>query len=279
MSEHATRAVVSVNDLRDRVVSEYELCKQAAISMMSHAVLCGEALIELRSMVEKDYGWYAWCGEHLPITTAMAGHYMRIAKHSELILDSGVTTITAARRLLTDTLAEAPPKYDKETIDRAIEMHGSGVSIIKISEILGPSKSTIRDWIDPKWRIVRSEYNRARSAKVRRALRSQERQDAVRKVGRGLDVAYTHVRKALESLDGYRGELVDCNKRSARRALGSLESAQDCMALAATATSNKKSLEAVGSAMSRLYEAEDSIVADAKRGNLTPATIPPQNRL
>lgn len=75
---------------------EHEAARGYARKTLDHAVACGEAILEARSMVGEGQ-WQAWMRANLTMEITTANMYARLANYSAELRAAGVTSIQAAR--------------------------------------------------------------------------------------------------------------------------------------------------------------------------------------
>lgn len=190
----------TLSELLGRANREHGLVEEALGQALDHVIKCGEAL----SVVRRDYsdrfkGWEAWAEENFAGGHTVASYYMRIYEHRDLVRD--LPNVTQAMKRLRGMPALRPPGYrgySEEVREEARALAGSGMSHSEIARMIGVTRDTITNWVDPealrrhrertrKWHAERRAEQRQK--KVEAAERAAERE--ARRVGGALAEAYS----------------------------------------------------------------------------------------
>lgn len=173
-----------LRELITRIRGEHDGTTAALASALDHAVRCGEALIEAKTLVPPG-GWGDWLDSNVPVSRQIASGYMRLAAFKDSLDQS--LTITSNLQLLRGMppMRRGTPRLPEGTREEALRMHDAGGSISEIARALGITKDTVRGWVRPDWRDRRREElnadartRRATAALERRAAADEQTQDA-----------------------------------------------------------------------------------------------------
>lgn len=187
----------TLDELVKTINREHDAVMDAAQSVVAHAILAGEALIQAKALVPHGQ-WEAWTGQQFPDRHGKTLRlYMRLARNADAIREANPKTITAAQRLI---VGESFIAGNDELRAEARRLKREGLSVNEICAKLGRSKPTIYAWLDPKEAEKRRRRKKQESRRARRALHRQERDAAARKAGGSISHGYANVRKALEAL-------------------------------------------------------------------------------
>lgn len=222
-------------ELAERVKAEHELVTSSLADALSHAILAGEALLLAHDMIiPNGYdAWNEWTRTTLGKSARMASAYMRIATYRDHIpAGASVTEAHAlylrgfpaighagAQHAIPDGVRQEVLRLDKQHVARR-----------EIAKMLGVSRTTVANIVDPAQRRRHKEgVNRAK-AKARAAkaaLRAKERADLVRAAGGSVARAYSLLRQAISELDAALGEAKPDVRDGLRNALASAHKAED----------------------------------------------------
>lgn len=182
----------SLAELADRANREHSEVVRAGISMVQHAIMAGEALLAAKQQC--DGSWIDWVDEHFDAHHSTATSYMRLATYKHVIYrDLANPTLVEAVKYLRG-LPRADRDYDTsagkalpaELKSEALRLHQRGVPNMEIARLLDVSYGTVYSWTHAEvWRRsqARRQAAKARRKAEREALRRQERERAMRKLG------------------------------------------------------------------------------------------------
>jgi len=201
---------VSLEDLAATINSEHNLAYRATLDALTHAILCGEALIEARTNVP-DGEWLRWVADNLHIGSGALHRYVRLAtyKHHLLTAEHEPKSINAAIGYLRQIDAPASstgrtgrkPSFD---VDEAKRLRKQGLNFTQIGEALGVSDVAVWRQLTPGATAQAMRYT-ARARKQRRAaakaLAQQQRADAVARTAGNPAEAYALLRRCAVTLD------------------------------------------------------------------------------
>ncbi len=98
-------------DLAEQIDREHELCREATVSVVEHAVRAGELLVQAKD--RRGHGaWTSWLEQHCSVTPRQARRYMSLAKNQDRLDEAKRTwksdfTLAEAMELLSE-LQESP---------------------------------------------------------------------------------------------------------------------------------------------------------------------------
>lgn len=182
---------------------QHELVGEALGQALQHVILAGAALNEARNNHVAFKGWEAWVEENFDGGHTVASHYMRIYEYRDLIAE--LPNVAQALKRLQGMPALRRPGYrgySPEVREEARALAGSGMTNKEISDIIGASPGTIRNWLDPEalkqHRERVKKYSAERKAEQRRkkqeaAQRAAEKE--AKRVGGSIAEAYSLVHK------------------------------------------------------------------------------------
>lgn len=226
----------SLSDLADRATAEYRLAGESAVSVVEHAIVCGEALLQAQARVP-DGKWGVWCQENVAeIDFTTVTRFCRLATYRAQIEQGEFSTIRQAMGYLRTLSIPPRPTGPKRVlvkldVDEARKLHKQGMSYVHIGEVFGVSHQHVALQLDPERRKRKKALDRQR-AKERRAQRdaliAQERHEAVRKRGGSASDAYALLRRAALAIDKAISETEDVSERTKlTAALGLAHKAED----------------------------------------------------
>jgi hypothetical protein len=208
---------------------EYEAGRAAAEASLSHAIACGEALLELRTRLKAaGDNWQAWCERHFAGSYCTANRLIRIAVYKERLPHTAMYPHEALAALsdLPVTRGYSALRVEAERLAASTDMTPR-----QIAMSLGVAHSTVGTWLDPRRRQKQREAeaaSRRRRKAAQRALRQQDRDDAMRRHGGGVAECYSLVRKTAQQLDRTADRHEDPEVRHAlREALSAIARAED----------------------------------------------------
>jgi hypothetical protein len=229
LSEWATD--LSLEDLVVAIAREHELVRSSLSNGLNHALRAGDLLLDARARIPHGQ-WGSWLADQdLNITMEHATTYMRIARHRDLVIRMGATTLGQARGLLASSSAR-DSRIDPTLVAEAQRLRASGLLLREIGEELGVSPNTVQRWVNPaaeeRYRAKRRKMTRA----GRSALRKEQRSKAARQIGGDLGEAYSLIRRALDLLENASTQHAKGTRRHIRSSMASLYNAEDEIARA-----------------------------------------------
>ena len=240
MSVTPVVGTVTLDELAARANAEHELVVKAGEAMIEHAIRAGEALLEAQAQLPWGQ-WEPWLDEHFNQSRVNAAIYMRIARYRDFVIESGITSIRSARRLLSehcDSEAQEPPRHPQHLRleVEACRLHKSGMPKKHIAELLDVRPEQVTYWTNPAAYRKRIEGNRRRKRRAqeaRRALERQRRDAAVKKIGGSAAEMYSLIRKALQEGETAEAQVEGRDHRLAmREAISALHKAEDEIVIA-----------------------------------------------
>lgn len=198
---------------------EHLLVLQAGASMVDHAITAGEALLAAKMQVPKG-AWGNWLRENFEPSDWTAKTYMRLAQHKdEVRANLEAPTLTEAITHLRGLPTTRRRNYVSEaTKQEALSLRAEGESIRTVASKLGVSRQAVRDWTDPAYYQSRRKKQASKQRRGRVALRAQERERSIRKIGGPVAESYALIRRTAQALDRAHSTSED---REVRRALSS----------------------------------------------------------
>jgi hypothetical protein len=206
---------LSLDDLAATANSECRMTEETLQRGLSegltHAILCGEALLAAQERVPVGE-WVKWLEERFIAGKGTAQEYMRVATFRETLKSHGIKSLySAVGFLTTKQLVRSPNRrsYPAAVRELVVGLCADGASIVDAAQLADVPVATARRWLDPAYaQRQRESSSRAARRRVlaRRALRRQERQEAIEralvKEGEAFNEAYTLVTR----LDGLLGQ-------------------------------------------------------------------------
>lgn len=214
---------------------------------LSHAISCGEALLEARERVDGG-GWEQWLRENWNFHPQYASWYMRIAYFKDTIppdifkpyRDKNGNLQNGSMAAVRAHLKGLPPIRDntipREIRDRVKQMRRNGKTYREISEAFGHSAPSWAGRIcDPKIYDPRKDYGKLRrerqaaTAALREKRRRQDNDSAVKRAdNHTVQQTYALLRKCCALLDDGLRQTTDRDERRAiENALHHLYKAED----------------------------------------------------
>jgi transposase len=263
----------TLEELAATANSEYWLSLKAASDMLSHALACGRALLELQKKITIG-SWLEWADANLEVGNHARLTYMRLAEFEHLLPPEIFEPYTGKnnrvypasqnraliyiRGLETVHRPSGGARYgSKKRTSPEVEaeckrLRTQGLSCRNIAELVGISESTVRKAIDPAYRArVQKSQDRARKTRLaaNKALAAQRervaRDRVAKQVGGALAETYSRVRKTLDEAQRARMEAEDPIERTAvDESLAYLHRAEDAIVKAMRQT-RSRSREAV----------------------------------
>jgi hypothetical protein len=188
-----------LGELAEAANREHALVMQAGESMVLHAIKAGEALLRAQEMLVADGEWDAWLAANFEPVQNTGYVYMRIAMYQGVVLESGVGSINAAKRLLAEKNLTRPRK--SELAEQARRLCQS-MSQKDAALILGVTAEQVTYWVNPdayRRRVQSNRENRRRRAAERKALEREQRNAEIRRIGGPGAEAYSLLRRALQA--------------------------------------------------------------------------------
>lgn len=205
-------AVDRLAELLEVISREHALAIEAGENLLTHAIRCGEALIEARTIVPRGQ-WLKWLGDNRDSLGCHHGsiyRYMRVAHYRIQIEQSGVESINAAQILVRRAPALRNPHNwnhpDQRDMDEARRLWTEGdLTKTQISEILGVNRTSIYQWLrddnSQKRYLAARRKRRATLAAERAILKREAEARRARAVGGGVSEAYSLLRKLAQQFD------------------------------------------------------------------------------
>lgn len=140
----------TLDELAETVKREHDLCLEAALSSVTHAIRAGEALLAAKERVPRGT-WERWVDETCPAVSRMAKPYMRLAAYKAMIPAETRTAVDALAYLrgLPAFDGSGPAQHPPEIRDEALRLIDDGFSQRQVSQMLGISRKCIRRWLSP----------------------------------------------------------------------------------------------------------------------------------
>lgn len=203
--------------LTQTAAREHQLTYKAGLELLEHAILCGEALIAMKDLVEPRT-WTQTLKRLEPtlgFTVTTAFHYMRISLHRDQVAAAGIETVTGAIELLRADERRLPAGHKSQWVagmdvkrvlaDELFET--TDYTIEQISEMVGVDEPLVQQWIDPTpaKRVRRQKLKKKgaiapASPRIAKELeRLIEAQTTVQQAG--VSEAYSQLRRLAQSLD------------------------------------------------------------------------------
>jgi len=189
--KRAQRTLKNCAEAANAELLEIQAANQEALS---HAKLCGDALLEARAQVGHGE-WLDWLAQNFLAEPQTGRVYMRIARRWGEVVESGAVSISQAERWLRDHA----PKFEAQ-VEEAQVLRSEGLTQNEISRSLGVTQATVSNWLNPDAkRHKRNMAERRRDdQEVKRLI---DRDEAMRKLGGEISAAYGLVRRTVRSLD------------------------------------------------------------------------------
>lgn len=191
----------TLDELAAQANREHALAQQAGESMVRHAISAGEALLYAKGQVPGE--WLPWLRENFAGSERLGQCYMRLAQHSDVVLDHGATSLRSGLALIA---YEGRASWGMAAVSKARRMYSTGqYTHAQLAEEFGVSKPTMTRWLDRKT----AQKDRARSRRdreARRALARRKDETAARKIGGPIAEAYSLVRRTLQAVERAHGE-------------------------------------------------------------------------
>jgi DNA-binding transcriptional MerR regulator len=198
---------MTLDDLAQVVNEEHSQVQIALSHGVMRAIRAGEALLEARERVPKGE-WVSWIEDNLEVDRGIVKTYMRLAYYQEELLASGrgssVKEAVAALRGLPGIARSYGPVKSDEAKREAKRLHEKGVPLREIARLLDTTHTTVKMWVDPEFKRKRLKEGRERNRQVsaaKRALRRQEREKAIKRIGGSAAGAYSLIRRCAVELD------------------------------------------------------------------------------
>lgn len=239
---------VRLAELAATITRQCEIALEAGRAMVEHAIACGEALLEAKTLVPPGQ-WSTWLEETVPhgVRRAMSRNYMRLAALKEFV--DPELSITSNLHLVRglEKRSSATPRVPEEVKDEAVRLHATGeFTVAAIARMLGTTSESVRGWINPKYAARRSARGNARRSELR-----AEREPAVEIEPPAADEVRRRVGRQAAQRPGVR----DAFAAVVRRVLQA-ERAQDPEALVAVLSDGAAELLAWADRIQREINAE-----------------------
>lgn len=208
--------VVSLDELKARVMREHNATLVAARTTIAHAIRAGEALIEIRAILLPKEEWTDWVEKEFPLTNSQGYLYMRLAKYKEMIPPK-IESLTQADKLLVGLPSidggPARPRVDdlrKEEARRWRE-EDTPVPWKQIAKRLDLSVSTVYRWF-------KDTGDAARRKAASEALREKSEAETAARLARANKTALSEAYSLTERLRDVLGQA----RREAKTNVGRL---------------------------------------------------------
>lgn len=196
-------SIYKLENLAQTVQREHDAGSEAAATAVDHFIAAGEALNEAKKLLNRGE-WTPWMLENFPdISITTLNTYMRVARFKHEIIEAAPPDLKSAGRIARDSRIQIRRvSWDKVDRQAIKDLHQNGRTIRQICEILEVPYNQVHTTVHPEQEKVRRAKASSRTKAGRRALARQERDAEVKKHGGDLSLAYSHVRKALQLLEG-----------------------------------------------------------------------------
>lgn len=218
----------SLRELADEANREHALVLEAGASMLEHAIRAGAALNAAKERVA-DGEWVQWLADNFADRSpASANSYMRLSRYEHEVRASGVGGVRAAAQYLVAIGAPhnrlGRPRHPTWMREEAVRLREEGATLRKVASELGVSHQMVLAWTDPE-RVrrhaamsrARTRERRAAESAAARALKEQERQQAikraVRKAGAAEQELYAMGERMQDVMGQAHREATDPEKR------------------------------------------------------------------
>lgn len=204
----------TLDELAEIIRFEHDEVVSSASQMLKHAIRAGEALTIAKRRVEPG-GWMSWTASNLPeMRHTLITNYMRIA-HYQTKIPKDIDSIAEARRALKGLPdIDGSPRgvtrngYPLELRETAVKLVSEGMSQELVAEEIGVAQGTVSRWVRGQensreyWRnwAAKNRLRRRKAHAAREALRREERERKIQKIGGPLAESYSRVRKAAQAL-------------------------------------------------------------------------------
>lgn len=220
----------SLDEMTAAVNREAGLAVSAALTSLQHAINAGEILAEIRKRLIAEHGrnsgaWGRWVDEHFEYSGYTARVFVRLATYKDDVLAAceqgelrsarGVGWSTAFAWLTHHPPVDGAPRggYDPQLRQDACEMVEGGVAKAEVARQYNVDVATVRRWTN-KPSAAADERRRVRYRAARAALKRQERDRAMRKVGGSVAESYSLIRKTAQELDRACADATDAEVRA-----------------------------------------------------------------
>lgn len=223
----ATQSSPSLDELASTARYEHEQTFAAVSSALTHALRCGEALVEARERLRAGCGdWAAWVAS-TGISIGAAQNYRRLALSRAVVLsDDCPRTISGAlahlRQLgqpaIGPTGGHNRTPLLEDDIAAMRRLREAGTSYERLGEQFGVSRAVVQQRLDPEFQRRSSEAtkrHRRRARAAKKALEREQRDQAVKRAGGKPAKAYSLLRQCASELDRAAGEAEDEETRLA----------------------------------------------------------------
>lgn len=213
----------TLDELASMALGHVRSTEASLINALQHWVAAGEVFNIARDRFGPGgKGWGKWC-EQLGVSQAAIGEAMRVARYKDQLPPEVFAIWTDARGVKRDpTIGRAleyvrqlPPirprgknnTSDIAALREANRLVNEGMSLRAAAAMTGITHETVARYRDPARfaeKDRKKEERRREQARAKKALAAQrerqERDRLARATGGELDVAYTHVRRALAAI-------------------------------------------------------------------------------
>lgn len=207
MSVVALRPQAALDELAETINREHALVLEAGNSLIKHAILVGEGLLDARMQIAPG-DWMKWLSDNWSGSYCQARTYIRIARNRAAVTNA--VGIKDAIRMLEGGYYVGHERKRSDNAEAVHELRAAGVPVKEIAKELDLSLMSVYRhlWPEEKRRQEkRKTEQRQKAASARRkaeraALERRERDVAMEKAGGDAWDAYVTTRKLAALLDG-----------------------------------------------------------------------------
>lgn len=160
------RDPVAIEMLTEQANDAHVLVVSAEASALQHAMEAGDLLMQIREYHYPRQTWNAWLRDEFTGSKTAAIRYIRLARFRDEVEASDCTTIHGAIDHLTSKgLKSGNGKFSytaasEEVMQEACALVEDGVTITEAARSLGFPRLTVREWVEPDYRLKRAEWER-----------------------------------------------------------------------------------------------------------------------
>lgn len=211
--------------LAEQIKHEHTAAKEAIISSFEHMIRCGELLSQARALVPAG-NWNNWAEHEVGLHPKTVRTYIRYFNHRELLIENGIESGAAARRLL--ARMDLPRVNDSTPLRKqAQELRAAGWPVRDIGLKLGVSDARVSQWCNFD---EHKRRDRAKKKEIQEALNLKKQRDRDKKIREKSDPireAYVLVRKALSIIEHERA--TGTESRKAARIIDAMYQVEDLL--------------------------------------------------
>jgi transposase len=210
----------SLVELAATANQEHALCEEAEQAALGHAIRCGEALLQARSLITNGE-WMRWLVFNFEGSQSSASNYMRIAAYQSEIPDGAglKAAVRALSGLPAVSNAGVPSAHDANVRDAAVAAVRAGETLATVAERVGVTPPTVYGWANPdklrQYRARATAKSRAAAKALAAAERDREIKRAVRKAGAALAEVYSMSARMAQVLAQAEQEAASTEARAA----------------------------------------------------------------